>query len=140
MGLDAFKGLLSHQGVEEVQRRDLERLDGVVPLRLAGHLDGLPCAPVRGKLTLPVLLPEVLTGEFADWMVPPGQADALARKIAAIADRVAANPSIGRRARAHVAARFPVDRMVDGVERVLTGVVTKSRVASPAAAVAPRLH
>jgi hypothetical protein len=52
----------------------------------------------------------------------------------------AADPRIGQRARAHVASRFSVDRMIDGVEHVLLATVERFRVPSPTAAMASRLH
>ncbi len=66
---------------------------------------------------------EILTGEFASWLCEPGRPDALADSLLATAGRAAADPDIGRRARAHVASRFTVDRMVTGVEQVLLDVV-----------------
>lgn len=67
---------------------------------------------------------EILTGEFAEWLVAPGQPGELADRVLSIAARSAADRGIGRRARAHVASRFSVDPMVDGVERVLLGAVS----------------
>jgi glycosyltransferase involved in cell wall biosynthesis len=83
---------------------------------------------------------EILTGEFAAWMVTAGQPDELARRVLEVADLSAADPRIGQRARAHVASRFSVDRMIDGVEHVLLDTVERFRMPSPTAAVAPKLH
>jgi glycosyltransferase involved in cell wall biosynthesis len=83
---------------------------------------------------------EILTGEFAGWMVTAGQPGELASRVLAIVERSAADPGIGRRARAHVASRFSVDRMIDGVEHVLLGAVERFGMSSPMAAVAPRPH
>jgi glycosyltransferase involved in cell wall biosynthesis len=83
---------------------------------------------------------EILTGEFAEWMVTAGQPDKLASRVLAVADLSAADPRIGQRARAHVAGRFSVDRMIDGVEHVLLDTVERFRVPSATAAVASRLH
>lgn len=82
---------------------------------------------------------EILTGEFADWTVKPGQPEELASRVLAIADRSGADPRIGRRARAHVASSFSLDRMVDGVEHALCGAVERFRRPSPMAAEASRL-
>jgi glycosyltransferase involved in cell wall biosynthesis len=83
---------------------------------------------------------EILTGEFAEWMVTAGQPGELASRALAIAERSATDPGIGSRARAHVASRFSVDRMIDGVELVLLGAVNRFRMPSPMAAVASRPH
>jgi glycosyltransferase involved in cell wall biosynthesis len=83
---------------------------------------------------------EILTGEFADWMVTAGQPDELASRVLEVADVTGADPRIGQRARAHVASRFSVDRMIDGVEHVLLDTVERFRVSPATAAVASRLH
>jgi glycosyltransferase involved in cell wall biosynthesis len=83
---------------------------------------------------------EILTGDFVEWMVTAGQPGELASRILGVADASAADPRIGQRARAHVASRFSVDRMIDGVEHVLLDTVERFRVPSPTAAVASRLH
>lgn len=79
---------------------------------------------------------EILTGEFADWMFEAGRAEELANRVLTIAARAAADPLLGPRARAHVASRFSVERMVDGVEQVLVGTVNRFRRRLLAAAVA----
>jgi len=83
---------------------------------------------------------EILTGEFAEWMVTAGQPGELASRVLAITEQSAADPGIGQRARAHVASRFSVDRMVDGVEHALLGAVERFRMPSPMGAVASRPH
>jgi glycosyltransferase involved in cell wall biosynthesis len=83
---------------------------------------------------------EILPGDFVEWMVTAGQPGELASRILGVADASAADPRIGQRARAHVASRFSVDRMIDGVEHVLLDTVERFRVPSPTAAVASRLH
>jgi glycosyltransferase involved in cell wall biosynthesis len=83
---------------------------------------------------------EILTGEFAEWMVTAGQPGELASRVLGVADLSMADPRIGQRARAHVASRFSVDRMIDGVEHVLLDTVERFRLPSPTAAVASRLH
>jgi glycosyltransferase involved in cell wall biosynthesis len=83
---------------------------------------------------------EILTGEFAEWLVTAGQPGELASRVLGVADLSMADPRIGRRARGHVASRFSVDRMIDGVEHVLLDSVERFRVPSPTAAVASRPH
>jgi glycosyltransferase involved in cell wall biosynthesis len=73
---------------------------------------------------------EILTGEFAPWLFEPGNAASLAAALSAAVDQRRADAEIGARARAHVRAQFSVDRMVTGVEQVLTDVTASL---SPAA-------
>jgi glycosyltransferase involved in cell wall biosynthesis len=70
---------------------------------------------------------EILTGEFAQWLFQPGDAASLVAALTMAADRVRSDAGIGERARAHVQAHFSVDRMVAGVERVLTDAATSVR-------------
>jgi glycosyltransferase involved in cell wall biosynthesis len=63
---------------------------------------------------------EILRGEFAPWLFQPGNAASLAAAVIASADQVRADAAIGARARARVQAHFSVDRMVAGVEQILT--------------------
>jgi glycosyltransferase involved in cell wall biosynthesis len=83
---------------------------------------------------------EILTGEFASWLCEPGQPDALAACLLDTVDRAAADPGVGRRARAHVASNFAVQRMVAGVEQVLLQAVRQHDGAWPASAAAGRPH
>jgi glycosyltransferase involved in cell wall biosynthesis len=83
---------------------------------------------------------EILTGEFAEWTVKPGQPEELASRALAIAERSQADPRIGQRARAHVASFFSLDRMIDGVEHVLLGAVERFGMPSSLAAVPSRPH
>jgi glycosyltransferase involved in cell wall biosynthesis len=64
-------------------------------------------------------VPEVLTGEFAEWLVAPGDERDLAGALERVQVRRAADPDIGRRCRVHIAEHFPVDRTIDALERVL---------------------
>jgi glycosyltransferase involved in cell wall biosynthesis len=79
-------------------------------------------------------IPEILTGEFADWMCEPGRAEALADRIACVADRHSADPGLGLRARAHVVRHFPIERTVDGIDRLLTSVARSGEPVAAAAA------
>jgi len=83
---------------------------------------------------------EILTGEFAEWTVKPGQPEELASRALAIAERSQADPRIGQRARAHVASFFSLDRTIDGVEHVLLGAVERFGLPSSLAAVPSRPH
>ncbi len=68
-------------------------------------------------------VPEVLTGEFARWLVPPRDPEALAARIADIRRLRGRDPDLPNRCRAHVEQRFPLAEMVAGVERVFERVV-----------------
>ena len=85
-------------------------------------------------------IPEILTGEFAEWLFEPGQAADLAARITGLAGWRASDPGLGRRARAHVAASFPLDRTVDGVERALAGTIDRFNLSAPLGVVASRIH
>jgi glycosyltransferase involved in cell wall biosynthesis len=76
---------------------------------------------------------EILTGEFAGWLFEAGRPDDLAARLLEAVDRIDADPSIGRRARAHVISRFSADRMIAGVEAILARSVALRRAGSPAA-------
>ena len=83
---------------------------------------------------------EILTGEFAAWLVTAGQPGELASRVLGSPALSAADPRIGQRARAHIASRFSLDRMIDGVEHVLLDTVERFRLPSPPAVVTSRPH
>jgi glycosyltransferase involved in cell wall biosynthesis len=64
-------------------------------------------------------IPEILTGEFSDWVVGKGDPAALAAALAALAHWRTDDPGLGRRAREHVRQRFGLDAAVSGVEAIL---------------------
>jgi len=63
--------------------------------------------------------PEVLTGEFARFLVPPRDEAALAATVGAALGWREVDPGLGERARAHVATAFPHGRHLDELEAVL---------------------
>jgi glycosyltransferase involved in cell wall biosynthesis len=75
---------------------------------------------------------EILSGEFAGWLFEAGRPDELAARLLEAVDRIAADPSMGRRARAHVVSRFSADRMIAGVEAVLVRAIDERGARSPA--------
>jgi glycosyltransferase involved in cell wall biosynthesis len=85
-------------------------------------------------------IPEILTGEFAEWLFESGQASDLAARITRLAGWRTSDPALGRRARAHVAGSFSVDRMVDGVERALLKTIDRFNLSAPLGVVASRIH
>lgn len=72
-------------------------------------------------------MPEILTGEFAELLVQPGDAAGLAARIRSLLDWRTRSPELGRRARASVAARFPSGTHVDGIEAVLNAATRGRR-------------
>lgn len=85
-------------------------------------------------------IPEILTGEFAEWLFEAGQAADLAARVTRLAGWRAADPALGRRARAHVASTFSLDRTVDGVERALLKTIDGYHLRAPLGVVASRIH
>ena len=67
-------------------------------------------------------IPEILTGPFADLLVPPDDPDALARTIADTLDWRTRKPWLGWAARDHVRTHFTLDRTADAVEDALVEV------------------
>ncbi|GAA0290272.1 glycosyltransferase [Kineococcus aurantiacus] len=65
-------------------------------------------------------IPEILTGEFARWLVTPGDPADLARALDHALDATHEDRDLGRRAREHVARRFPLSATADAVEAALT--------------------
>ncbi|MBW4658044.1 MAG: glycosyltransferase family 4 protein [Drouetiella hepatica Uher 2000/2452] len=64
-------------------------------------------------------IPEVLSGEFAQGLFCPGDAEDLAAKLRYVLDWQAQDPSLGQRCRDYVSDRFPLSQAVEGVERVM---------------------
>ncbi len=117
--------------------RHLPRRAGVVDLL---HAADLVVAPSRwdepfGRVLieamaagLPVIatrvggIPEILTGPFADLLVPPADPEVLARAIGDTLDWRIRKPWLGWAARDHVRAHFTLDRTADAVEDALVEV------------------
>lgn len=70
-------------------------------------------------------VPEILTGEFAENLVPPADVEALADRLRALRGWRDTDRDLGLRARGHVEQNFSLDRTVDGVERILQAAVAK---------------
>lgn len=68
-------------------------------------------------------MPEVLTGEFARYLFPVGDARALANRLETLRDWPRRDPGLGARCRAHVERHFDVARTVEGVDAVFERVV-----------------
>jgi glycosyltransferase involved in cell wall biosynthesis len=85
-------------------------------------------------------IPEILTGEFSEWLFEPGNAADLASHIRRLAGWRASDPDLGRRARAHVANHFSLDRTVDGVERALRTTIDRFHASGALGVVASRIH
>ncbi|MFD0481192.1 glycosyltransferase [Kineococcus sp. GCM10028916] len=78
-------------------------------------------------------IPEILTGEFTDFLVVPGDPDDLARALAGALRRRREDPDLSRRTRDHVARAFSLRATVDAVEGALLRAAraNASQVASP---------
>jgi glycosyltransferase involved in cell wall biosynthesis len=64
-------------------------------------------------------IPEILTGGLAELLVAPGDAGALAAKLAEVLDWRTGRPDLGPRCADHVARHFTLSSMVDQVEQRL---------------------
>lgn len=67
-------------------------------------------------------IPEILTGEFADWLVSPGDVIALAAKLHALLGWKTQTPELSDRCRAHVLNNFTIQHTVAQVCTLLEGV------------------
>jgi glycosyltransferase involved in cell wall biosynthesis len=72
-------------------------------------------------------IPEIMTGEAAQWLVEPGDAAALAAQLAALRHWRRDDPGLADRCVQHVRREFSLDRTADGVETVLQDVVGRRR-------------
>jgi glycosyltransferase involved in cell wall biosynthesis len=64
-------------------------------------------------------IPEILTGEFAGWVVDKGDPAALCEALAGLSRWRTDDPDLGRRACTHVQQRFGLEAAVSGVEAIL---------------------
>ena len=80
-------------------------------------------------------IPEILTGEFEQFLVSPGDADGLATKLAAVRDWRSQDADLGRRCTQHVLDHFSLQHSVDQVEQLLREAVgDRQREVDPGAA------
>jgi glycosyltransferase involved in cell wall biosynthesis len=71
-------------------------------------------------------IPEVLTGEFQQWLFEPGNQLDLADKLNRIIHWRDRDSHLAYRCREHVLGKFTIDKMIDGIEKVLLQVVKQS--------------
>ncbi|WP_315786867.1 glycosyltransferase family 4 protein [Fischerella sp. JS2] len=71
-------------------------------------------------------IPEVLTGEFQQWLFEPGNQLDLADKLNRIIHWRDRDFHLAYRCREHVLSKFTIDKMIDGIEKVLLQVVKQS--------------
>jgi glycosyltransferase involved in cell wall biosynthesis len=64
-------------------------------------------------------IPEVLTGEFAEALVQPGDAEDLATKLQPFLNWRTTDPTLGDRCRHHIAENFTIQKTVAQIERTL---------------------
>ncbi len=69
--------------------------------------------------------PEILTGWMSDFLVPPGDAGALARRIEALDGWRKTDPDLGDRCRSAVVDRLALGREVDCVESLLGAIARR---------------
>jgi glycosyltransferase involved in cell wall biosynthesis len=67
-------------------------------------------------------IPEILTGEFQDFMVEPGDDLQLASELINRLHWKEKDPELGDRARAHVLNQFTKEKMVEGIEKAILKV------------------
>ena len=70
--------------------------------------------------------PEILTGWMSDFLVPPGDAGALATRISALDGWRKTDPDLGERCRQAVVTRLDLGREVDSVESLLASIARRS--------------
>jgi glycosyltransferase involved in cell wall biosynthesis len=124
----------------------LGRTDDVVPLFSAADVVALPSVFPEpfGRVLVEALacgrpavgsavggIPEILTGELAAGVVPPGDPAALAAALDRLRGWPSRDPSLAERCRAHVEQRFTLDRTIEGVEAVLERAVADVRGGAP---------
>jgi glycosyltransferase involved in cell wall biosynthesis len=68
-------------------------------------------------------IPEILTGEFQHHLVEPGNQEDLAQTLKQVLSWRISDPGLGQRCRDHVLNQFNLEKMVDGIEKVLIEVV-----------------
>jgi len=68
-------------------------------------------------------IPEILESEFPEWLVPPGDSMALAKKISELMDWRETRPEFGARCRELVIDRFDKKRVIDDLLRTFSAVV-----------------
>ncbi|BCX08138.1 MAG: hypothetical protein KatS3mg066_1997 [Fischerella sp.] len=67
-------------------------------------------------------IPEILTGEFQQWLFEPGNQLDLADKLHWMIHWRDSNSHLAHRCREHVLGKFTIDKMIDGIEKVLLQV------------------
>jgi len=72
-------------------------------------------------------IPEILSGEFARYLVDPADTHALASQLDCLEQWRADDPDLARRARSHVQERFSLQGTVDGIEKILLRFQRRTR-------------
>lgn len=85
-------------------------------------IEAMACGtPVVGSKTGGI--PEILTGEFQHHLVAPGHQQDLAQTLHRVLNWRTSDPELGQRCREHVLNQFSLEKMVDGIEKVLIKVM-----------------
>ena len=72
-------------------------------------------------------IPEILTGEFEQFLTEPGDAQEITSALASLVGWRQREPMLAGRCSAHVRDHFSLDQLVEGVERSLTAAVGEPR-------------
>lgn len=67
--------------------------------------------------------PEILAGEFADYLFEPGDAEDLAECLDRVLDWREKDPTLGIRCRQYVSDHFSYEKLIDGIEKNLLELV-----------------
>lgn len=70
-------------------------------------------------------IPEILTGEFQQWLFEPGNQLDLADKLHWMIHWRDRDSHLAHRCREHILGKFTIDKMIDGIEKVLLQVAKK---------------
>lgn len=70
-------------------------------------------------------IPEVLTGEFSNWLFTPGDELDLYTKLKDVIDWRNTDPALSQRCRQHVVTNFSLNQTIDGIEAVLKQAIAK---------------
>jgi glycosyltransferase involved in cell wall biosynthesis len=72
-------------------------------------------------------IPEILTGEFQEGLFEPGNERDLAERLNLIINWRDITPQLGERCREHILDKFSLEKMIDGIEKVLLNVIHQKR-------------
>ncbi len=132
---EALEGLARESGIGGCvhflgTRGDVpEILPMVTVLALTSHMEANPVSILEAMACeKPVVatrvgsIPETVRDGESGYLVPPGDEQALAGRLVELLGDPARAAAMGRAGREHVVARWSIDRMVEGYEKLICGV------------------